>query len=123
RLVVADDDAVVRSMLVAQLHDSFDCVGEARDAEEAIAVVAAVKPDVVVLDVNMPCGGAVRATRQIGEDSPTTAIVILSVDETWADVIDLLNAGAMTYLRKGLDPHTLEQHLTAAIQAHEQRAN
>lgn len=98
-------------------------MGEARDAEGAIAVVAAVSPDVVVLDVNMPCGGAVRATRQIVMDSPATAIVILLVDETMADVIALLNAGAMTYLRKGIDREALEENLVAAIHAHDQRVD
>jgi DNA-binding NarL/FixJ family response regulator len=123
RLVIADDDAVVRSMLMAQLQDSFDCVGQAADAEEAIAVVVALRPDVTILDVNMPAGGAARATRQIAEDSPGTAIVILSIDETWADLIELLNAGAMTYLRKGVDEQTLVHDLGAAIEAHGRRAS
>jgi DNA-binding NarL/FixJ family response regulator len=121
RLVIADDDAVVRSMLVAQLADEFECVGQAVDALEAIAVVAAQRPDVVILDVNMPGGGAARATRQIRDQSPHTAIVILSIDETWADLIDLLNAGAMTYLRKGIDQQALVHDLAAAIKAHRLR--
>jgi DNA-binding NarL/FixJ family response regulator len=117
-LVMADDDADVRGVLVEQLRESFDCVGQASDAAEAIAVVAALRPDVVVLDVNMPAGGAARATRQIRLDSPGTAVVILSIDETWEDIIELLNAGAMTYLRKGLDEQKLVLDLKAAIDAH-----
>jgi len=96
-------------------------VGQAVDALEAIAVVAAQRPDVVILDVNMPGGGAARATRQIRDQSPHTAIVILSIDETWADLIDLLNAGAMTYLRKGIDQQALVHDLAAAIKAHRLR--
>jgi DNA-binding NarL/FixJ family response regulator len=117
-LVMADDDADVRGVLVEQLREAFDCVGQASDAAEAIAVVAALRPDVVVLDVNMPAGGAARATRQIRVDSPGTAVVILSIDETWEDIIELLNAGAMTYLRKGLDEQKLVLDLKAAIDAH-----
>jgi DNA-binding NarL/FixJ family response regulator len=117
-LVIADDDPVVRSVVIEQLRKEFDCVGEASDAEEAIAIVANQKPDVAILDVDMPAGGASRATREICERSPGTAVVILSIDETWADLIDLLNAGAMTYLRKGVDEPTLAHDLLAAIEAH-----
>jgi DNA-binding NarL/FixJ family response regulator len=118
RLVIADDDEIVRSMLAAQLRDLYECVGAAADATEAIALVTALHPDVVILDVKMPGGGAIRATHKIRDCSPETAIVILSVDETWGDLIDLLNAGAMTYLRKGMDEATIAQDLEAAIAAH-----
>jgi DNA-binding NarL/FixJ family response regulator len=118
RLVIADDDEIVRSLLAAQLRDLYECVGAAADATEAIALVAALHPDVVILDVKMPGGGAIRATHKIRDCSPETAIVILSVDETWGDLIDLLNAGAMTYLRKGMDEPTLAEDLEAAIAAH-----
>jgi DNA-binding NarL/FixJ family response regulator len=77
RVVVADDDEVLRTVLVAQLSDDFECVGVAADAPEGIALAAAQHPDVVILDVNMPGGGAARATREIREISPETALVIL----------------------------------------------
>jgi DNA-binding NarL/FixJ family response regulator len=121
RLVIADDDPVVRAMVIEQLRKDFDCVGEASDAAEAVAVVAAQHPDVAILDVDMPAGGAGRATRQICEQFPGTAVVILSIDETWAELIDLLNAGAMTYLRKGVDEPTLARDLKSAIEAHGRR--
>ncbi|HEX2702939.1 MAG TPA: response regulator transcription factor [Solirubrobacteraceae bacterium] len=92
--MIADDDEVVRSTVIAQLSDSFECVGAAKDAPEAVAIVAAQSPEGVILDVNVPGGGAVRATREIRADSPDTAIVILSVDETAADLVELLTAGA-----------------------------
>jgi DNA-binding NarL/FixJ family response regulator len=118
RLVIADDDEVVRSMVAYQLREDFECVGSAADATEAIALTTVLRPDVVILDVNMPGGGAIKATHKIRDDAPGTAIVILSVDETWDDLIDLLNAGAMTYLRKGMDEPTLAEDLRAAIEAH-----
>jgi two-component system, NarL family, nitrate/nitrite response regulator NarL len=117
RLVIADDDSLTRSMLVSQLDREFECVGVAADATGAIALVVAEHPDVVILDVNMPGGGAIQATREIHAASPETAIVILSIDETWSDLIELLNAGAMTYLRKGIDAHTLAHDLKASIKA------
>ncbi|MGD0196865.1 MAG: response regulator transcription factor [Solirubrobacteraceae bacterium] len=121
--MIADDDPVIRSVVIEQLRHEFDCVGEAADAAEAITVVAEQNPDVAILDVNMPAGGAGHATRQICEQSPGTAIVILSIDETWADLIELLNAGAMTYLRKGVDEPTLVHDLKAAIEAHRRCAH
>lgn len=118
RLVIADDDALVREAVAEQLTDTFECVGAAADALAAVELVVAQRPDVVILDVNMPGGGAVHATREIRKQAPETAIVVLSVDEVWADLIDLLNAGAMTYLRKGIDEATLASDLAAAIEAH-----
>jgi DNA-binding NarL/FixJ family response regulator len=118
RVVVADDDEIVRTVLTAQLAEDFECVGAAADATQAIALVTALNPDVVILDVNMPGGGAIQATREIRARAPRTAIVILSIDETWSDLIDLLNAGAMTYLRKGIDEATITHDLHAAIRAH-----
>jgi DNA-binding NarL/FixJ family response regulator len=123
RVVIADDDEVVRTLLAAQLGEDFECVGAAADATHAVVLVSALKPDVVVLDVNMPGGGAIQATREIRACAPDTAIVILSIDETWSDLIDLLNAGAMTYLRKGIDDATLTHDLHAAIRAHRQPVN
>jgi DNA-binding NarL/FixJ family response regulator len=118
RLVIADDDVFVRAMLAAQLDQMFECVGTAVDARTAVALVVAQRPDVVILDVNMPGGGAMHATREIRKQSPDTAIVVLSIDEVRGDMSELLKAGAMTYLRKGIDERTLSRKLVAAIEGH-----
>ena len=118
RLVLADDDPVVRSMLSNQLRYRFDCVGVGSNAEEAVALVQTHQPDVAILDVNMPGGGARHATREIRARSPQTAIVILSSDETADEVVDLMSSGAITYLRKGIDTSTLEEKLIASIETH-----
>jgi DNA-binding NarL/FixJ family response regulator len=118
RLVVADDDPFVRSMLPAQLEAAFDCVGAAADADAAIAMVVLERPDVAILDVDMPGGGAKRATREIRIQAPETAVVVLSGDEERSGVIDLLEAGAIAYLRKGVDPRDLSDLLKTSISAH-----
>jgi two-component system response regulator DegU len=118
RLVIADDSALMRSTLYSQLESAFECVGMASDADEAIALVSAHRPDVALLDVNMPGGGAMHATREISARSPDTAVVILSIDETHRNVVDLVAAGAITYLVKGIDRDTLIEKLTASINAH-----
>lgn len=122
RLVVADDDTFVCSMLASQLDAWFECVGAAADADEAIALVVEHRPDVAILDVNMPGGGAMHATREIRALSPETAIVILSGDEVHGEVVELLSAGAIAYLRKGIDPHSLGHKLIASINAHRRAA-
>ena len=117
-VVFADDDPVVISSLSLQLQQAFDCAGAATNAGEAIAVVKELQPDVVILDANMPGGGARRATGAIRLCSKNTAIVILSSDETREEVIELLSLGAVAYLRKGIDPHALASSLLLAIDAH-----
>ena len=100
RLLIADDDAVVRATLSAELS-AFRVVALAKDATEAIELTRRHQPDLALIDVEMPGGGAREAVRQIALCSPRTSMVILSVDETRSDVVELLNAGAVAYRRKG----------------------
>ena len=69
-LLIADDDAVVRSMLSLTLERQFDIVGAARDSDQAIALAQAAQPDVALIDVQMPGGGGLRAIQGIGDVSP-----------------------------------------------------
>lgn len=115
-LLIADDDAVVRSMLSLTLERQFEIVGAARDSDQAIALAQAAQPDVALIDVQMP-GGGLRAIRGIGEVSPETAAVVLSADEFEPMVRELMIAGAMTYVRKGIAPAELAEMLHRAIRA------
>lgn len=118
RLLIADDDIVVQSMLCAQLDRAFDIVGGALDTDQAIKLAESCQPDVAIIDVEMPCGGGLRATREIHERVPRTAIVVLSADESDATVLAILNAGAIAYLRKGMTGQELTRILHASIAAH-----
>jgi two-component system, NarL family, nitrate/nitrite response regulator NarL len=115
-LLIADDDAVVRSMLSLTLERQFEIVGAARDSDQAIALAQAAQPDVALIDVQMP-GGGLRAIHGIGEVSPETAAVVLSADEFEPMVRELMIAGAMTYVRKGIAPAQLAEVLHRAIRA------
>ncbi|MEA2472563.1 MAG: hypothetical protein QOE06_478 [Thermoleophilaceae bacterium] len=106
RVLIADDDGSVRSMLSLWLESDFDLVGAAADAEEAIAMAADMLPDAALIDVVMPEGGGVTAVRGILDASPGTAIVALSADESHGVALQMLEAGAMSYRLKG-DPVAL----------------
>ncbi len=118
RVLIADDEPFVRSMLYAQLAPHFDVVAAAADAEEAIALARQHRPDAAIVDVEMPAGGGLRATRGIRACSPRTAILVLSSDESEAGVIAMLQAGAVSYFRKGLHAGELASALSESISAH-----
>jgi len=118
RLLIADDDPVVRSMLSMSLGDEFEIVGAAADSEQAVEMAAATQPHAALIDVDMPKGGGPHAVRGIARVSPATAIVVLSADESDRMVVDLLQAGAVCYRRKGLPAHALARTLADSIAAH-----
>jgi two-component system, NarL family, nitrate/nitrite response regulator NarL len=118
RVLIADDDPDVRAALGAQLAGQFEVVGSAADTDEAIALATDVKPDVAIVDVQMPGGGGLRATREICEATPATAIVALSADESERVVLDMLRAGAVAYVRKGVAAGELATLLHEALRAH-----
>ena len=118
RLLIADDDPVVQSLLGVTLGEDFDVVGVACDGEEAVALAKASQPDAALVDVEMPRGGGRRAVQGIAEVSPGTAIVLLSADESDAVVRELIQAGATAYRRKGAAPEVLAESLVASIEAH-----
>jgi DNA-binding NarL/FixJ family response regulator len=116
-LLIADDDAVVRSVLKAQLAREFQIVGLAETVTEAIELAGEHQPDAALIDVEMPEGGAREAVPQIVRRCPQTCIVILSGDESRDVVLELLNAGAMAYLRKGVPGPQISKTLRDALKA------
>ena len=103
RLVIADDDPAIRLVMSALIarQDDLELVGEAADATQAIELAARQRPDVVVLDFDMPGGGGVTAATAIREANPTTRIVALSADSSQGAQYDMSRAGAVGYLVKG----------------------
>jgi diguanylate cyclase (GGDEF)-like protein/PAS domain S-box-containing protein len=117
RALLADDDPVVLALLSAQLERQFSVVAVAGDADSAIALAREHSPAVAIVDVEMP-GGGLHAARGIHHDSPATAVVILTADDSRSSVLQFLDAGAMAFLRKGMPPHQLVARLNEAIAAH-----
>lgn len=116
-LLIADDDPVVRSMLSMALDGSFEIVAVAQDCDEAVAGAVEMQPDAAVVDVNMPGGGGRRAVREIVAASPETAVVLLSADEADGVVREVMQAGAMAYVRKGIPPQELVETVESAVRA------
>lgn len=114
-LLIADDEASVRSALSLQLAGAFRIVAAAKNTSEAIELAEQHRPELALLDVDMPGGGAREAVPQITTRSPTTCMVILSADESRQVVVELLNAGAVAYVRKGVPGSQIVKTLTDAL--------
>jgi DNA-binding NarL/FixJ family response regulator len=108
---------VVRATLSAQIDRDFRVVAVAATTGEAIELAARHQPDAALIDVQMPGGGAREAVPQIATTSPDTCIVILSSDESHSVVLELLSAGAITYIRKGIPGPEISKTLSDAISA------
>ena len=103
RILIADDHASFRTGLRALLATAgdLDVVGEAATGSDAVAMAARFQPDVVLMDVRMPDGDGIEATRRIVEVSPHIAIVVLTMDAGDGSVLRALQAGARGYVLKG----------------------
>ncbi|MFB3923240.1 MAG: response regulator [Terriglobia bacterium] len=102
RVLLADDHEVVRKGVKALLESrpEFDIVGEAVNGREAVKKAAALKPDVVILDISMQGMNGLEATRQIVQETPRTQVLILTVHDSEAMACEALEAGARGYLLK-----------------------
>ena len=120
KVLVADDQQVVRSGLVLLIGmlDGVEVVGAARDGAEAVELAERLRPDVVLMDLNMPVLDGVSATALLREKLPDSAVLVLT---TYADddsVFPALRAGARGYLTKDADDDEVE---TAIRQVHSGR--
>jgi DNA-binding NarL/FixJ family response regulator len=103
RVLIVDDHASFRSGLRALLDTAGDIevVGEASSGREATAASARLQPDVILMDVTMPDGNGIEATRRIVEATPHVAIIVLTMDGGDEAVLGALAAGARGYILKG----------------------
>jgi two-component system, NarL family, response regulator NreC len=115
RVLVADDHPVVRTGLRTMLSGQVDVevVGEAADAADAVTLTAELRPDIVLLDLNMPRGGGVGCVRSIREVGSGARVLVLSMLDDPAVVREALQAGASGYLAK----HAVDTELALALRA------
>jgi len=107
RVVLVDDHALIRAGVRAELavtdaddHPALEVVGEAASVEEAVAVIRAARPDVVLLDVHLPGGGGRTVIDTLRDDHLPTRYLALSVSDAPDDVIGVVRAGARGYVTK-----------------------
>ena len=103
RVLVVDDHPIVRSGLVAVLEDEpeFAVAGAASAAGEALALAARERPDVILLDLEMPGGSGVDAIPRLAAVSPQSRILVFTAYDTDEHVLGAIKAGAAGYLLKG----------------------
>ena len=107
RVLIADDHPPTRAgVRIALEAGGFFVCAEAADAPGAVAAARRERPDVCLLDINMP-GNGIQAAEDISHELPETAVVMLTVSRTDADLFDALRAGASGYLLKDIDPARL----------------
>ncbi|MEZ0111372.1 DNA-binding NarL/FixJ family response regulator [Catenulispora sp. EB89] len=120
RVLICDDHAVVRAGLRALLAglDDIEVVGEAAGGEEAVVTAASLRPDVVLMDLQLGDGiDGVEATRRIRTSNPTPdtpRILVLTTFDTDADITRAVEAGATGYLLKAEPPDELYAAIRAA---------
>lgn len=102
RVALCDDHAVVRSGLrrILDDEDGIEVVGEAGNADDAVALAASERPDVFVMDLGLPGVNGIEATRRVRDASPTTQVLVLTVHDDVAYLRKAFDAGARGYLVK-----------------------
>ena len=106
RVLIADDHAIVREGLRAVVGSEPDMrvVGEAKTGREAIELSAARRPDIVLMDIQMPAMNGIEATRRVLDANPDVGVVVLTMFEDDDSVFSAMRAGARGYVLKGAPP-------------------
>ena len=108
KVLLADDHALfrdgIRSLLEAR---GTEIVGEAENGRQAVELAMKLRPDVVLMDLNMPEMGGLAATRLLSADAPEVKVVVLTASEEDADLFEAIKSGAQGYLLKNLKAEEL----------------
>lgn len=109
RVLVADDHPVVRAGIAGLLaaEPGIEVVGEATDGEQAVALAAVLRPDVVVMDLRMPGMDGDEATARIRSSSPAVRVLVLTTYESDDSILRAVEAGASGYLLKAAPPEEI----------------
>jgi DNA-binding NarL/FixJ family response regulator len=115
RIVIADDHAIVREGLRGLIAaiDGYELVGTAATGHEAVRAAVTLHPDVLVMDISMPGGTGIAATREITRVAPKVAVLMLTMFDDDDSVFAAVRAGALGYVLKGNDPEDIVRAITS----------
>jgi DNA-binding NarL/FixJ family response regulator len=111
-IVIVDDNARFRSGVRSEVEGHVEVLAEAGSVEEAVRVITASRPDVVLLDVHMPGGGGVEVIRGVAAVNSSQRFLALSVSDAAEDVIAVVRAGARGYVTKSISGEDLAAAIT-----------
>ena len=117
KILLVDDHALFRSGLrsLLQRQEDFEIVGEAADGLEGIKLVALLRPDVVLMDIDMPVMNGKEALSQILSSQPDLAVMMLTVSEDGNDLTECMRIGARGYLLKNINVDFLLDSIRRAV--------
>ena len=108
-LILADDHAVVRSGLrmLLEAQPEIEIIAEAESGREAVSLARSLRPDIILMDIQMPDLNGIEATKQIKKLAPETAVLALTMHEDEQYFFEMLHAGASGYVPKRAAPDEL----------------
>ncbi|MGF7033437.1 DNA-binding NarL/FixJ family response regulator [Paenibacillus mucilaginosus] len=117
-ILIVDDHAIVRQGLRAlfTIQPGFQVVGDADSGENAVSMVAELLPDIVLMDLVMPGIDGVEATRRVKQVSPRSQVIVLTSFHEDQHIFPALQAGALSYVLKDIDPAQLVETVRRAVQ-------
>ncbi|MGI6566627.1 MAG: response regulator transcription factor [Firmicutes bacterium] len=120
RVLIADDHALLRQGLcrILELEGDIEVVAQAADGDEAVALTKEIRPDVVLMDINMPGLNGLEATQMIKDAAPDTRILVLTIHSDDEYVFQVLQAGASGYVLKDVDPANLAEAIRTVNKGH-----
>ncbi|HIF3978954.1 TPA: two-component system response regulator DegU [Listeria monocytogenes] len=109
KIMIVDDHQLFREGIkrILELEDSFEVVAEAENGKNIVAKVREYKPDIVLMDINMPTVNGLDATEMLVRQFPSIKVIVLTIHDTDEYVTEALRAGAVGYLLKEMDAHEL----------------
>lgn len=114
RVLIVDDHALVRDGIASLLRaQGYEIAGEAEDGRQAIEKARALRPDLVLMDIQMPNLGGLEATRLLKAEMPELRVVILTVSDLQEDLFEAIKSGANGYMLKDLKQEEFFENLRA----------
>jgi DNA-binding NarL/FixJ family response regulator len=109
RLMIVDDHPLFRAGLrrIVELEDDFNIIGEAADGAEALQKALAAKPQVILMDVNLPGMNGLQVTRELNSAHSESAVIVLTAFHDDEQMLHALRAGAASYYPKDVNPQVL----------------